>query len=199
MTLQQRADAFAAAFPKWPAAWPRLVEENGQPCLYATWLGGNDYRTRSTLYGAYPHGYLPRVMALFPDATDILHAFSGALEPGNYSRIDLVDRCGVPDPRFRQASVYEAASVFASRRFDLVASDPPYSKADAEAYGTPSINRGRAMRALAQVTRRGGHLIHLDCVWPMHRKDEWRTVGRIALIRSTNHRVRLVSIFERVA
>jgi hypothetical protein len=36
-------------------------------------------------------------------------------------------------------------------------------------------------------------------VWPMHRKDEWRTVGRIMLVRSTNHRVRCVTIFERVS
>jgi hypothetical protein len=41
--------------------------------------------------------------------------------------------------------------------------------------------------------------VWLDQVWPMHRKDEWRTVGRILLQRSTNHRVRLVSIFERAA
>lgn len=54
MTLQQRADAFAAAFPKYPAAWPRLVEEGGKPVMYATWVLGADYRTRSTFYGAYP-------------------------------------------------------------------------------------------------------------------------------------------------
>lgn len=42
MTLQQRADAFAAAFPKYPAAWPRLVEEGGKPVMYATWVLGAD-------------------------------------------------------------------------------------------------------------------------------------------------------------
>src|SRR4051812_8562697 len=68
MTITERADAFARAFPKWPAAWPRIVREKNHDCLYATWVMGNDYRTRSGLYGAYPHGYLPRVLALFPDA-----------------------------------------------------------------------------------------------------------------------------------
>jgi len=76
VTLEQRAAAFAAAFPQYPAAWPRLVEEGGKPVL---------------------------------------------------------------------------------------------------------------------------HLVWLDTVWPMHRKAEWRTVGRILLQRSTNHRARIVSIFERVA
>ena len=40
-------------------------------------------------------------------------------------------------------------------------------------------------------------VVWLDTVWPMHRKDTWRTVGRILLQRSTNHRVRLVTLFER--
>lgn len=60
------------------------------------------------------------------------------------------------------------------------------------------VNRGKATRALAQVVDPGGFLVWLDTVWPMHRKAEWRTVGRILLQRSTNHRARIVSIFERV-
>lgn len=42
-------------------------------------------------------------------------------------------------------------------------------------------------------------LVWLDVVWPMFRKSEWRTVGRITVIRSTNHRARIATIFERVA
>jgi hypothetical protein len=53
------------------------------------------------------------------------------------------------------------------------------------------------MAAIAQVIQPGLHLVWLDTVWPMHRKAEWRTVGRITLLRSTNHRLREVSIFER--
>lgn len=198
MTIADRAAAYSRTFPDRPPL--QVVQEGGADVLYGTWLCGNDYRTRSALYGAYPHGYLERVMALFPAGGHVLHAFAGALPPGPYRRLDLVDRVGAPDPLFHCASVYDAATVFADLPlFDLVIADPPYSKDDAEQYGTPSVNRGRATRALAAATRVGGHLVWLDTTWPMFRKAEWRTVGRIALIRSTNHRVRLVSIFERVA
>jgi hypothetical protein len=64
---------------------------------------------------------------------------------------------------------------------------------------TLMIDRGKVFRSLARVTEPGGHVVWLDTVWPMHSKEEWRTVGRICLIRSTNHRVRLISIFERQA
>ncbi len=194
MTLQQRADAFAAAFPKYPAAWPQVVLEKGQPVLYATWCLGADYRTRSTFYGAYPNGFLQRVRALFPDVTDhnLLHVFSGSMPAGEYARCDAVQ-----DAEYR-CSVYDLPGQMPRGvGWSLALADPPYSAADAERYGFPMVNRGKATRALAQVVRVGGHLVWLDCVWPQHRKAEWRTVGRIQVIRSTNHRVRLVSIFER--
>ncbi len=35
--------------------------------MYGTWLLGNDYRNRSSFYGAYPPGFLKRLAALFPD------------------------------------------------------------------------------------------------------------------------------------
>lgn len=196
MTLQQRCDAFAAAFPKWPAAWPRLVREKNHQALYAIWVMGNDYSTGSKFYGAYPRGYLPRIDALFPDVADgdRLHVFSGSLPPGNYARCDLRQnaeyRCSVYDlPTQRHGDFY----------WSLVLADPPYSAADAEKYGTGMVDRRRALAALAQVTGVGGHLVWLDVCWPMHRKEQWRTVGRILLQRSTNHRARVVSIFERVA
>lgn len=201
MTLAERVDAFKAAYAKWPASWPWLVTERGLPVFYAVWVIGNDYRNKTALYGAYPPGFLPRVLALFPDSDgdDLLHAFSGSLAPGHYTRVDLVDRCGVPDLRFHQASVYDVAAIWPRRRFHLTVADPPYSAVDAEKYGTPTVDRRRAVAALAAVTRPGGYLAWLDTVWPMHSKREWRTVGRILVQRSTNHRARVLSIFERVA
>lgn len=194
MKLSDRSEAFARTFPKWPAAHLRMVEERERQVLYGIWVLGNDYRTRSTFYGAYPHGYLPRVMALFPDvgAGATLHVFSGSLPPGPYTRCDLRQdaelRCSVYD-------LPERATVF----YRLILADPPYSADDASEYDTPMVDRRRAMAALARVTAPGGHLVWLDTCWPMHRKDEWATVGRILLQRSTNHRARVVSIFERLA
>lgn len=201
LTLAARCDAFTRAYAKWPASWPWLVREQDRDVLYAVWVIGNDYRNRSALYGAYPAGYLQRVAALFPDAgDDILHAFSGSLPPGPYSRLDLIDRVGVPDCRLHIGNIYDAPTIFADRApFGLVIADPPYSTEDAVHYGTPMVDRRRVMSALAGVTRPGGYLAWLDTVWPMHKKTQWLTVGRILIQRSTNHRVRALSIFERVA
>lgn len=200
-SLAARRDAFMRAYAKWPASWPWLVREQGRDVLYGVWVIGNDYRNKSALYGAYPAGYLERVAALFPDAgDDVLHAFSGSLPPGPYSRLDLIDRCGVADLRFHQGDVCAAPTIFAGRApFALVIADPPYSVADAVHYETPMVDRRRAMAALAQVTAPGRYLVWLDTVWPMHKKTDWLTVGRILIQRSTNHRARVCSIFERVA
>jgi hypothetical protein len=201
MTIQQRAEAFAVAFSKWPASHLRVVQEKGRDVLYGIWVCGQDYRTRSKFYGAYPHGYLERVSALFPDVlqaparqkTDLLHIFSGSLPEGNY------ERCDMAQPAELEVSVYALPNIILNWRPKLVMADPPYSAGDAKEYGTPMVNRGKALRALARVTDPGRHLVWLDVCWPMHRKDEWATVGRILLQRSTNHRARVVSIFERVA
>lgn len=201
MTLGWRVDQFKAAYPKVPASWPWLTREQGRDVLYAVWVIGNNYRNKTQFYGSYPPSFLPRVLALFPDAGgNVLHAFSGALPAGDYSRLDLVDHDGVPDLRFHQGTVYDAGVIFIGRDpFRLIVADPPYSKVDATKYGTPMIDRRRALAALADVTQPGGHLAWLDTVWPMHSKRQWVTVGRILVQRSTNHRVRLLSIFERVA
>lgn len=193
MTMADRAASYARTFPMRPPL--QVVQEGGADVLYGVWVIGADYRNRSTFYGSYPVGYLARVAALFPDVTDAetLHVFSGSLAAGQYRRCDAVQEAEY------QCSVYDLPARVAGETWPLVLADPPYSAADAEKYGTPMVNRGKVLRALAQVTAPGRHLVWLDTVWPMHRKAEWRTAGRILLQRSTNHRVRLVSIFERVA
>lgn len=193
MTLQDRADAYAAAFPGRPPM--QVVQEQGRDVLYGVWMGGQNYQNRSTFYGSYPPRYLDRVMSLFPDVPPtpltVLQAFSGSLPPGPYARCDSHQSAEYT------CSIYDLPSVSAGQSWRLGVADPPYSAADAQRYGTPPLDRGRAMRALAQVIQPGGHLVWLDCVWPMHLSQQWATVGRITFIRSTNHRVRLVSIFER--
>jgi hypothetical protein len=203
MTLADRVEAFALAFPKWPAAWPRIVREQGRDVLYAIWVLGADYRNRSQFYGAYPPGFLARVMALFPDVRPmrVLHVFSGSLPEGDYVRLDS-------NPTLEPdivGSVYDAGRLLApllelfGARFSLIVADPPYTRTDARRYGTPMVNRGRATAALADVAAPGGYLAWLDTCWPMHRKATWRTVGRILVQRSTNHRARVLSLFERTS
>lgn len=196
MTLRERADAFERAYPTCEAAWPRLVREQGRDVIYATWVCGNDYRNRSRYYGAYPPRFLDRVMAFFPDAAGrVLHAFSGSLPPGPYVRLDL-NTALQPDV---VGNVYDAQTLFGADRFWLTVADPPYTAADATRYGTPMIDRRRTVAALATVTQPEGFLAWLDTTWPMHSKRDWLTVGRILVQRSTNHRVRLLSLFQRSA
>lgn len=193
LSLRERAQSYLRAFPQCDdAVWIA----GGGRWLYGVWQIGNDYRNASTYYGAYPKGFLDRVHALFPDIRprDVLHAFSGSLPPGPYTRLDLKAEL---HPEL-VGNVYDIAALTA-QRFQLVIADPQYSAADGEKYGAPPLNRGRATNALATVTKPGGHLVWLDTTWPMHRKADWHYYGAIEIRRSTNHRIRGVSLFERKA
>lgn len=193
MTLQQRAEAFAAVYAKWPASHLRIVREQQRDVLYGRWLIGQDYRNKTTYYGAYPKSYLERVMVLFPEAeaSRTLHVFSGSLPVGDYVR------CDIAQPSELQYSVYDLPEHVGGPTFDLILADPAYSAADSLRYETKMINRRLATAALAAVARPGAHMVWLDVCWPQHRKAEWVTVGRITLLRSTNHRVREITIFQR--
>jgi hypothetical protein len=196
LTLAERVEHFKLTFPKHPASWPWLVKERGHDVLYAVWVIGADYRNRTAFYGAYPNGFLKKLLALFPDvpAAHILHAFSGSLPKGAYTRIDLKPEVA-PD---HVGNIYDVAQLVGPRRFRLACADPPYSPVHAKKYGTPSVDRGRATRALASVVVPRGFLAWLDVTWPMHSSTLWRTVGRIYIRRSTNHQTRECTIFERL-
>lgn len=197
LTTFQRMRAFNEVCGAWSeAARLSIVIEQGREVLYGIWVIGAFFKNETPFYGAHPRSYLERVMALFPDAGDsVLHACSGSLPPGPYVRLDLNPARGADVV----GNVYDAPELLGDRTFRLICCDPPYSDSDAAKYGTAMVDRRRAIEALAFVAEPGGHLVWLDTVWPMHNKAQWVTVGRICLIRSTNHRVRLISIFERVS
>jgi hypothetical protein len=95
--------------------------------LYAVWVLGADYRTRSELYGAYPHRFLPYLLALFPEVRlgDMLHAFAGSMRPGPYVRLDV-------NPERRPdivGNVYDAPTLLEGTALQLTIADPPYSSA----------------------------------------------------------------------
>jgi hypothetical protein len=60
------------------------------------------------------------------------------------------------------------------------------------------VKRNKVMAALMRC-RAGTHVVWLDQVLPLYRKDAWRVVGRIGMTKSTGHRFRVVTIFERRA
>ncbi len=190
----ERSDFYASIFPKWPK--PRADAR----WLDGVWVMGNNYKG-SGFYGSYPPGYLKRVMALFPDAKNVLHLFSGSLQPselaklsGKHTRIDINPALN-PDIL---GSANELSKIITPGTYDLIIADPPYSKDDAKRYGTKMINRRVVLAEASKILPVGGQLVWLDTVLPMYRKSEWNLWGLIGMVRSTNHRFRLVSIFEKI-
>lgn len=189
LTLAGRIDHYVAQ-----TGFPRslFVSEDGR--IVGTWIMGNDYRVKSGYYGGYPAGYLRRIRALFPDKSRILHVFSGRVDlsalPG-----DTVD----VNPSLAPTYVDDAQSLTGVplETYDLVLADPPYSVEDAERYQTTMIRRNLVMRALQRLPP-GAHVVWLDQVLPMYRKDRFAIDGVIGMVKSTNHRFRVVTIFRRL-
>jgi SAM-dependent methyltransferase len=124
---------------------------------------------------------------------NILHLFSGSLDdsiPG--IKLDIKGKNGVIEKDAEKLS-----GAFSEGRFDLILADPPYSNEDALHYGTPMINRNKVVSECYKILKPGGFLVWLDQVFPMFRKTEFKLVGTIGIIRSTNHRVRCVFIFQK--
>ena len=188
LNIQDRVNLYNAGFPKYPP----LVHTDRW--LYGIWMIGNDYRNKTTYYGAYPARYLDRVMSMFPDTKDILHLFSGSLAYTKGTNFDT-------NPELNTDVVGDAnqlADFFPPDTFDLIIADPPYTAEDALHYGTPMVNRNKVLKECVKVLRLDGHVVWLDQVLPMYSKLELMLVGTIGLIRSTNHRFRVVSIFQKV-
>ena len=190
MTLRDRAMAYCRAFPQYP---PLRADDRW---IDGMWFTGNNYKG-SGYHGAYPPQYLKRIMSLFPDKTEsreILHLFSGSLPKGDYITCDLNPE---NDPDII-CSAEELSSVTGFvGRFDLILADPPYSDEDANKYGYPMVNRNKVVSECSKILKVGGHLVWLDQVLPMYRKAEIIHCGAIGMVRSTNHRFRVVSIFEK--
>lgn len=170
-----------------------FVGEDGR--VVGTWIMGNDYRVKSGYYGGYPAGYLKRISALFPDRRKVLHIFSGKVDvsamPG-----DTVDCNKALKPTY-VADAHELSSVPLCS-YDLVLCDPPYSIEDAERYQTTMVKRNVVLRSLASGLLPSSRVVWLDQVLPMYRKDEWAVEAVIGMVKSTNHRFRVVTIFRRL-
>jgi hypothetical protein len=176
--------------------------ETGFPkCLFVgpdgrvvgTWIMGNDYRVKSTYYGGYPAGYLRRVKALFPDKRKVLHLFSGQVDLSAFPG-DTVDIN--PDLKPNYVDDAQTLELVPLEKYDLVLADPPYSVEDADHYQTTMVKRNVVMRALQRLPI-GAHVVWLDQVLPMYRKDAFDQEGVVGMVKSTNHRFRVVTIFRR--
>jgi len=190
-TLKERAENYNKMFPNYPSI---IVDKDW---LYGMWVIGNNYHSKKNYYGEYPPSYLKRVYSLFPDAKNVLHLFSGVVESGlwlNECRFDIKPELK-PDVI---GDAHKLSNYFSKELFDLILADPPYSNEDAMHYGTPMINRNKVVKECYYVLKAGGFLCWLDQVLPMYRKIEFRLVGIIGIVRSTNHRFRVLSIFQKI-
>lgn len=187
----------------WPDRLANYERESGFPLylavgpngtVFGVWTMGNDYRVKSGYHGGYPATYLRRVKALFPDKKRTLHLFSGMVDLAVFPG-DTVDL----DASLKPTYVDDAQTLLRVplERYDLVLADPPYSVEDAEHYKIGMVKRNTVMKALQRL-RPGAHVVWLDQVLPMYRKDCFRLEAQIGMWKSTNHRFRGVTIWRRI-
>jgi hypothetical protein len=175
--------------------FPESLFIGGDGRIVGTWIMGNDYRVKSTYYGGYPAGYLKRVKSLFPDKERALHLFSGKVDtltmPG-----DTVDINSENQPTYVDDA--QTLSAVPLEKYDLVMADPPYSVEDCERYQTSMVKRNKVMAALGARLTPGTHVVWLDQVLPMYRKDQFSVEAVIGMVKSTNHRFRVVTVFRKI-
>lgn len=189
LTWPQRIDSYGKA-----SGFPQSLFLAGDGRVVGTWIMGNDYRVKSGLYGGYPPTYLRRIKALFPDKKHVLHLFSGQVDqtvlPG-----DTVDILPEMQPTYLDDA--QRLQSVPLETYDLILADPPYSQEDAMRYNATMVKRNVVMQALQRV-RSGTHIVWLDQVMPMFRKDQFSIVACIGMMKSTNHRFRMIVVFEKL-
>lgn len=190
MTPEQRIDNYVKE-----TGYPRNIFLGEDGRIVGTWIMGNNYTVKSKYYGGYPHGYLKRVKALFPDKKNVLHVFSGKVDldalPGKTVDIN-------PEMKPDYLDDAQGLSNVPVAQFDLVCADPPYSVEDCDHYGTTMVKRKLVMQQLGRLLMSGSHVVWLDQVLPMYRKDQFQLEATIGMMKSTNHRFRMVTIFRKV-
>lgn len=192
MSLDERCQNYFKTFPNWP---PPTLGSDGR--ISGMWILGQNYQSKRKYYGEYPPNYLKRVMTLFPDVvehSEILHLFSGVVtDPG--VKFDINPDLN-PDI---VGDAHQLASYFPANHFQLILADPDYTKEDAAHHGTPLINRNKVVKECVKILKPMGFLCWLDQVWPMFSKAKLALIGVIGIIRSTNHRVRVLFMFQKVS
>jgi len=151
------------------------------------WVMGNNYTTKTDLYGAYPYGYLKRIYSLFPPIEDkTLHLFSGSIDD-KYDKVDF--NIGI--------DAESMSEILPHNHYERIYADPPYSVEDCERYGCCMVKRNVVFKECFKIMKQGGILVWLDQVLPNYKKIEWDIIGRIGMVKSTNHRFRVITIFKK--
>ena len=135
MTSQERIDNYKKV-TELPQSL--FIDETGR--INGVFIMGNNYTTKGD-YGAYPHGYMKRMSALFPDSVPSLQLFSVNLPlSADYLRFDMhkefADVVG---------EAHNLSGYFAENMFQTIFADPPYSIEDCDHYGTAMVNRNKVV------------------------------------------------------
>ena len=159
-------------------------------CIEGIWVMGNNYTTKTDLYGAYPYGYLQRIYSLVPPVPkQTLHLFSGSLpDDENYDKVDY--NTGLDAEDF--------ADIIGEDIYETIYADPPYSVEDCDRYGCCMVKRNKVFNECFKVMKQGGILVWLDQVLPQYKKTQFKVIGRIGMVKSTNHRFRVITMFEKI-
>lgn len=188
ISWQDRIDNYAKV-----TGFPNSLFMAGDGRVVGTFIMGNDYRVKSGYYGGYPATYLRRIKAMFPDKKRVLHLFSGKVDlaalPG-----DTVDINNDLSPTYVDDA--QRLTEVPLEDYDLILADPPYSIEDCERYQTTMVKRNLVMRAL-QMTSIGTHIVWLDQVLPQYTKLHFSLEACIGIMKSTNHRFRMITVFRR--
>lgn len=189
MTLEERIENYKklSGFP-----CGLFVGEDGR--MIGTWVMGNNYRVKSNYYGGYPPTYLRRIKALFPDKENVLHLFSGKVNLEEFPGVTVDNNEDTNPDIVDDAHRLENVPV---ENFDLVLADPPYSVEDCDHYSCSMVKRNVVMDALGKRLKSGSHVVWLDQVLPMYRKADFKVEGYIGMVKSTNHRFRVITIFQK--
>ena len=176
--------------------WCHIHEQHGW--IYGYWVCGRPHGKRTRLYGEYPHRFLERALRMFDvNEERILHAPSG-LVPGPGVTMDRL----VYGPGLPQIIGDVGAMPFPDDSFDLVLSDPPYSRADERLYDANSkpFPLKRFMSECHRVLQPGGFLGFLHTyTGPPRSNKKWRSRGIIAVAPSTQlNRTRTFSILQKI-
>lgn len=173
-------------FPKYPVT----IEDKGW--VYGVWYCGTSWN-KVRLHGQYPPTFLKRALALFPDAENILHAPSGTLSGEHGVTLDMI-RDDVRQPDY----IGDCADMpFPDETFDLILSDPPYTKEDSKIYGCPPFPMGRFIKECRRTLKPGGYLGMLHTYYPSYRRQEFHLKGLIAVVTGFSRATRMFSIFEK--
>lgn len=193
LSLHQRAEFYNSAFPD---NNPLHVDTfAGKPFIVGFWFvsGGNV----SDFYGSYQVNYLKRVTSMFPDATKVVHLFSGSMPPS-----DKYVRVGIDPTGQHKADLKIDAHALSSHlpfKPDLIYADPPYSIEDSLHYQNSMVNRQKILKECGAVLQPGGFLVWQDQSLPLFSNNRLRFVGCISHIRSTGNRFRCNVFFQKPA